>query len=275
MPTLKEIEPAPSAVRFPLMEKPFVGFLLAFICGCLNAWTLMNASTFATVQSGNVASSGIYLATGEWSKFLFAWGSVLAFGMGSFVCGWYMTKVLRKAKPYTPAVVFAEAAILIVMAILWSTGGIPETKVGAQIVCFFVSFVAGAQGNAFHKNHGMLYGNVAVTFVVQAAFNFLMQSFMNRKGINGENNIKWSGIFFSVLLGFAGGGAIGALLNVGLGWEHVADKDGSLINGTPVAGTGWSLLLPAVILIIIGIVASTEVMHAKKSPDPTAGGLIP
>lgn len=27
----------------------------------------------------------------------------------------------------------------------------------------------------FTKNHGMLYGNVAVTFVAQMAFNFLVQ----------------------------------------------------------------------------------------------------
>lgn len=274
MTTYKQIDAHPEAIRFPLMEKPFVGFLLAFVCGALNAWTLMNASTFATVQSGNVASSGIYLATGEWSKFFFAWGSVIAFGLGSFVCGWFMTKALRKAKVYSAPVLYAEGVILIVVAVLWGTGAIPETKTGAQLVCFIVSFVAGAQGNSFHKNHGMLYGNVAVTFVVQAAFNFLMQSFLNKKGINGEPNLKWSGIFFSVLLGFAGGGAIGALINVALGWEHVADKDGTLINGTPVTATGWSLLLPAAITIVIAFVASKQI-HDKVDPDPTAGGLIP
>ncbi|MBS1028900.1 hypothetical protein JK196_11970 [Gluconobacter albidus] len=72
-----------------------------------------------------------------------------------------------------------------------------------------VSFVAGMQGNAFHKDHGMLYGNVAVTFVVQMAFNFMAQSFFKKNGINGESNLMWAGIFFFVLFGFASGGALG------------------------------------------------------------------
>lgn len=65
------------------------------------------------------------------------------------------------------------------------------------------------QGNAFHKDHGMLYGNVAVTFVVQMAFNFMAQSFFKKNGINGESNLMWAGIFFFVLFGFASGGALG------------------------------------------------------------------
>ncbi|PFG18973.1 DUF1275 family protein [Serinibacter salmoneus] len=274
MTTYKQIDSHPEAVRFPLMELPVIGFVLAFVCGTLNAWTLMNAATFATVQSGNVASSGIYLATGEWSKFLFAWGSVIAFGLGSFVCGYFMTTWLRKGRVYTVPVLWAEGLIIALMAVLWATSVIPETKTGAQIVCFVVSFVAGAQGNSFHKNHGMLYGNVAVTFVVQAAFNFLVQSFINKKGINGEPNLKWSGIFFLVLLGFAGGGAIGALTNVWLGWEHDATQDGVLVNGTPVAGTGWALLLPAALTIILALIAGRQ-KHRNLDPDPTAGGLIP
>lgn len=274
MTTYKQIDAHPEAIRFPLMEKPLIGFLLAFVCGALNAWTLMNAATFATVQSGNVASSGIYLVTGEWAKFGFAWASVLAFGLGSFVCGWFMTTALRRAKVYTVPVLLVEGFLVALMAVLWVTSVIPETRTGAQIVCFVVSFVAGAQGNSFHKNHGMLYGNVAVTFVVQAAFNFLMQSFFSRKGINGEPNVKWSGIFFLVLLGFSGGGAVGALVNVGLGWEHVADKDGVLLNGTPVAETGWALLLPALIIFAIAAVAARDVKR-HVNPDPTAGGLIP
>ena len=34
-----------------------------------------------------------------------------------------------------------------------------------------ISFLAGMQENTFHKIDGMLYGNIAVTLVVQLAFN--------------------------------------------------------------------------------------------------------
>ena len=262
----KQIDAHPEAIRFPLMEWPLIGFLLAFICGTLNAWTLMNAGTFATVQSGNVASSGIYLAAGDWTRLGFAWGSVLAFGLGSMICGFFMTSLLKRGREFTVPVLVIEAVVTALVGIMWALGVFGESVNGAHLVCFAVSFVAGAQGNSFHKDHGMLYGNVAVTFVVQAAFNFLGQSFVHPKGINGEPNSRWAGIFFSVLLGFAGGGAIGALLVMGLGW------DSSNKNGTPVLETGWALLLPAAIMAVLAIVAAGK---AKKSnPDPTPGGLI-
>ena len=62
------------------------------------------------------------------------------------------------------------------------------------------------QGNAFHRIDGLLYGNVAVTLVVQLAFNHLMQAaFGNRR-----QHLVQSGLFFLVLLGFSTGGFIGA-----------------------------------------------------------------
>jgi uncharacterized membrane protein YoaK (UPF0700 family) len=69
------------------MEKPLVGFLLAFMAGTMDAWTLGNAQTFATVQSGNVVASGYWLVQGDWPRFGFAFCSILAFGLGSLTCG--------------------------------------------------------------------------------------------------------------------------------------------------------------------------------------------
>jgi uncharacterized membrane protein YoaK (UPF0700 family) len=46
---------------------------------------------------------------------------------------------------------------------------------------FIVSFLVGMQGNSFHRVDGFLYGNIAVTLVVQQAFNHLVQAaFENR-----------------------------------------------------------------------------------------------
>lgn len=70
-------------------------------------------------------------------------------------------------------------------------------------------FAAGMQGNGFHKIKGMLYGNVAVTLVVQLAFNYLMQAFFSKRAADGSSNLYNSGLYFLVLLGFAGGGAAG------------------------------------------------------------------
>lgn len=261
-PTTPIIQAHPETIRYPLMELPLVGFLLAFIAGSLNAWTLANASTFATVQSGNVVSVGYWLSQGDWSKLWFPALSVVAFGLGSALCGVLMTSFLRRGKIMTVPVLVAEAIILVILGILaWVLVNDPivagkaldltvTQSATAHWIAIGVSFVAGAQGNAFHKNHGMLYGNVAVTFVVQMAFNFLVQSAFKKEGIMGTPNIKWSGIFFLTLLGFSGGAGIGFLM------------DREIHNGL-------SIFLSAAIALALVFVS---LRRLEKNVDPTAGG---
>lgn len=240
------IQDHPEKIRFPLMEERVVGFLLAFMAGLMNAWTLYHAQTFATVQSGNVIQSGYRLVQGDWSAFTFAFGSVIAFGLGSALCGVLMSERLRQGRIFTPVVLWFECLALLALAIASRLG-----LVDPHVVAYGVSFVAGTQGNAFHKDHGMLYGNVAVTFVVQMAFNFLAQSLFRKKGINGEPNLMWAGIFFSVLLGFAAGGAIGFFLDM-----RVIDHA--------------SLFLAALVAVGLALRAGSE----PKEADPTSGGMI-
>lgn len=261
-PGVRTIDDHPEKVRFPLMELPLVGFILALMAGVMNAWTLANASTFSTVQSGNVVSTGYYLIQGNWDKLWFPMFSVLAFGLGSAACGILMTTRLRSGHASTRSVLTIQVVLLVILGILAvvMVGGGTNSEhfidfnadhsMAAHWIAFGISFVAGAQGNAFHKDHGMLYGNVAVTFVVQMAFNFLIQSFFKKEGINGEPNIKWAGIFFSVLLGFAGGGAIGFLV------------DKFVFNGS-------SIFLTAIIALVLLFVAQARKF---QNVDPTPGG---
>ncbi|WP_334174041.1 YoaK family protein [Pseudoxanthobacter sp.] len=243
----------PEKIRYPLVERPFIGFLLAFMAGSMNAWTLPNAQTFATVQSGNVVQSGYWLAQGDWEKFTFPFLSVIAFGLGSAFCGILMTTLLRRRVVFTPFILFLQAAMLVV---LWYLAHLkvqdPTAAINPHYLAYAISFVAGMQGNAFHKDHGMLYGNVAVTFVVQMAFNFLIQGLFRKQGINGEPNLYWSGLFFLVLLGFASGGGIGFIIG-----DYVLESG--------------AVLLPAVIALIIGIVALRDARQ-NGAVDPTAGG---
>ncbi|PWJ27447.1 uncharacterized membrane protein YoaK (UPF0700 family) [Branchiibius hedensis] len=265
MSTVEEVEDRSEAGPHPFTEWPWVGAAMAFVAGSCNAWTLFNASTFATVQSGNVASSGIFLADGNWPKFWFAWCSVLSFGLGSLICGILMTKFKDRGRSFSVAVLLSEAVILLILALVvivsdasnnHDTVGLfgQQTSWHGHYIALGISFVAGAQGNAFHKVHGMLYGNVAVTFVVQMAFNFLIQARFKRDGIHGEPNIMWSGIFFFVLFGFASGGFVGSLL------VHWLGGSGSK--------SGWELLLPIVVLIGLAGMAASQ----RTNADPSPGG---
>lgn len=232
--------------RFPLMEERSVGIILAFVAGLMNAWTLHHVHTFATVQSGNVIQSGYRLVQGDWGTFIFAFGSVIAFGLGAALCGVLITSRLQHGRVFTPVVLWFECIVLLLSAITSRM-----ELIDSRVVAYAVSFVAGAQGNAFHKTRGILYGNVAVTFVVQMAFNFLAQSLFKKEGINGEPNLMWAGTFFSVLLAFAGGGAVGFFIDI-----RVLDHA--------------SLFLGAVIVLTLSLRA---IVH-PRSVDPTSGGLI-
>lgn len=259
---VQAIQAHPETVRFPLMELPFVGFLLAFMAGSMNAWTLANAATFSTVQSGNVVSVGYWLVQGDWEEFWFPALSVLGFGLGSALAGVLMTTFLKSGRIMTTGILIGQVVLLVLFGVLALTlvgDGDGNAAVldltathslTAHWIAIGISFVAGAQGNAFHKNHGMLYGNVAVTFVVQMAFNFLIQAAFTKQGINGTPNIKWAGIFFLTLLGFAGGGAIGF-------WA-----DSALTNGV-------SIFIPAVIALVLVFVSFGRKF---QDVDPTPGG---
>lgn len=249
----KVIAESPEEGRFPLVEQPFIGFLLAFMAGSMNAWTLPNAQTFATVQSGNVVQSGYWLAQGDWEKFTFPFLSVIAFGLGSAFCGILMTILHRHGRIFTPFILLLQSTMLFILAYGAHEALVGRANIDPHYIAYGISFVAGMQGNAFHKNHGMLYGNVAVTFVVQMAFNFLIQGLFKKEGINGEPNLYWSGIFFLVLLGFAAGGGIGFLI------------------GGYVLDTG-AIILPATMALIIGIIAFREARREGRAVDPSAGG---
>lgn len=248
--------------RFPLMELTSVGFLLALAAGSMNAWSLANAATFSTVQSGNIISVGYWLIQGDIAKLIFPLAAILAFGLGSAACGVLMTAFQRSGRAYTPGVLLAGTVLLVLLGTLafifvgdgdGRAAGIDLTADHSAVASFIalgISFVAGAQGNAFHKNRGMLYGNVAVTFVVQMAFNFLVQAAFKKEGINGQANLAWSGVFFLILLGFSGGAAVGFA------------ADHFIANGA-------SIFVPALILLALALVA---LGRRSKNVDPTPGG---
>ena len=244
--SFRAIDKHPEEIRFPLMEQPAIGCLLAFIAGLLNAWSLAATQTFATVQSGNVVSAGYYLVTANWPRFGQAIISVLFFGVGSALCGVLITSQWRHKRSFTAPVLFILTGLLVALAALAYTDTMTPI-----LVAWGISFVAGAQGNAFHKNHGMLYGAVAVTFVVQAAFNYLAQAALAKRGINNDPNLRWSGLFFLILASFAAGGAVGVV--------------------TDLAFDGASILLAALITLGIGI-ASVQTLRRQGRADPTPGG---
>lgn len=192
---------------FPVMELPMIAFLLAIAAGSMDGYTYFIGKAFSTVQSGNIILIGQTIATKSWDHLGTVLITILCFGLGSVATGILEVIGVKKKEIWAFEILIIESIILILLGFS-EINGLFETL----HICMIISFLAGMQGNAFHKIDGMLYGNVAVTLVVQLAFNYIVQAFAGQKGA-----LKNSWLYFSVLLGFACGGLIGTLLTVQFG----------------------------------------------------------
>lgn len=185
----------------PLMEWPVVALLLALTGGILSGFTYATVRLFSTVQSGNVVLAGYALDSGANTQWRNAVLAIACFGFGSAFTALLQNLMTERNVDYSQIVLTIEAVILVTLgsAFMWDRWS-PLTY------AFIVSFLAGMQGNAFHRVDGFLYGNIAVTLVVQQAFNHLVHAaFANRR-----THLTQSGIFFLVLIAFASGGFLGA-----------------------------------------------------------------
>lgn len=188
----------------PLMERPAAASLLAAVAGLMNAWTFQRAGSFATVQSGNIVSAGYFAAGGDGRRLGTVLMSIVAFAVGAAVCAVVVGLLSHAGRPYSPLILAAEAVLVAAL--------VPLSQVAPALwVAVAVSAVAGVQGNAFHRDRGMLYGNTAVTFVLQSTASLLGRALIARKAGDGEPHLRPAGVYALVLLAFAGGGAGGFL----------------------------------------------------------------
>lgn len=187
---------------YPVMELPWIAFFLAIAAGSMDGYTYFIGKAFSTVQSGNIILLGQTIATKNWAHFATIAATVLCFGLGAMITGIIEVLGIKKKKVWAFEILLLEAICLVALGFAPING-----LFSAMALCMFISLLAGMQGNAFHKIDGMLYGNVAVTLVVQLAFNYIIQAFAGAK-----DAWKNSWLYFSVLIGFGGGGLIGTVL---------------------------------------------------------------
>ncbi|MGX4686082.1 YoaK family protein [Vagococcus sp. JNUCC 83] len=184
---------------YPVMELPWMAFLLAIAAGSMDGYTYYIGKAFSTVQSGNIILLGQTIATKNWDHFGTVVATILFFGLGSMATAVLEILGVKKKKIWAFEILILEAIILL------GLGFTPINHYFSIVhLCMLISFIAGMQGNAFHKIDGLLYGNIAVTLNVQLAFNYVIQGLTGVK--DGWKNC-W--LYTAVLIGFAGGGLVG------------------------------------------------------------------
>lgn len=211
---------------WPVMERPLPVLALAVAAGTMSGYTFFVAQIFSTVQSGNMIQFGYWLALGDFGRWVPAALAILAFGLGSAATAVVENAAARRQWDHSAPILVFEAAVLGLLGF-----SAVHDRFDPIAVCYAISFLAGMQGNAFHRMEGMLYGNVAVTMVVQMAFNYLTQSLFRAPWSNLSN----SGLYFMVLVGFAAGGFVAAALASAVG-ERTLWLTAALLLATAVAG---------------------------------------
>lgn len=192
---------------YPVMELPWIAFFLAIAAGSMDGYTYYVGKAFSTVQSGNIILLGQTIATKNWQHLSVVALTILCFGLGAMATGIIEVLGIKQKKIWAFEILLVEALLLIGLGFSPINSYFTVTH-----ICMIISFLAGMQGNAFHKIDGMLYGNVAVTLVVQLAFNYIIQAIAGAK-----DAWKNSWLYFSVLIGFAGGGLVGTALTSAYG----------------------------------------------------------
>lgn len=225
----------------PLMQYPIIAFFLAIAAGAFDGYAYFTTQTFSTFQSGNIILFGYTLATDDMTKFFPVVISILAFALGAIATAIIRDALTKRGKIWTFIILaFEVVALIAIIATI-------EFKVfDAHQVVWLLAFLAGMQGNAFHKIGGMLYGNIAVTLNVQLAANYLAETFF--KSNKEKRAVMFNKFFnyFIVLVGFGGGAYLSATLASTLG--------------------GYTLLIA--ILALIGIYVAGRVLHKQNSDLP-------
>jgi uncharacterized membrane protein YoaK (UPF0700 family) len=195
------------------------------------------------VQSGNIVSVGYFLVAGDLGRVGVAAISILAFFVGACVCSVFILWLARRGRAYSVVVLVLEAVLLLVLAAASAIGAVDPWW-----IAWSISFLAGVQGNSFHRETGMLYGNVAVTFVLQSAGSLLGRAMGARIATDGQPHLRPAGAYLLVLAGFAAGGAVG--FAVDLVW------------------VGGSIAVAAVVLAVLALVAVRD--HGPVDPSQNA-----
>lgn len=220
------------------MELPIVAFFLALAAGSMDGFTFFSAGTFSTVQSGNVIQVGFWMADGNWDRLLDVGLAVLAFGAGVTAMVLFKNFATDPGVALSPKILFVEGGAFLLIGMPFIGG-----NMDVLVVAYVVAFLAGFQGNAFHKTADMTYGNVGATLNVQRAFDYLARAIFRFR----QDNLDRSGIYFLILLGFAFGGLIG-----GVGGSHLNQR---------------TLWVPALVLGVLGVIAIRE--SSEREPvDP-------
>ena len=226
--------------RYPLLERPLYAFVLSVLGGLLNAWTFAQAQVFATAQTGNVVMVGYRLMQKDWDAFWQVTVTIATFGAGVMVAAGFMHLTNKNSRRYAPGLQAMITLVLIAALILIRVGDFQ-----AAHVAWVIAFGGGLQANGFRRVDGVPYSSVGMTQGTMQSVAYLADAIFVRTAANGKTNLAMARLHFLALFGFAGGGALGFVV------DHLFE--------------GSSLIAAIIISVALGAAS----VISWRDPDPT------
>ena len=192
-----------ASLRIRRDETVQTALLLAFVGGCLDAYTWIIHGVMANAQTANLVLLWVHGTAGEWEQALHFVPPLLAFTVGVVVAAWMRRAAGDRASAISTLI---EILLLVVVGILHNR--LPELAGTLGI-----SFVAALQTTVFTKVEGVAFSSVMITGNMRQAIEGVFAALSGGRQIGA---LRRSGVITAVCIAFGAGAAVGAYATKGV-----------------------------------------------------------
>lgn len=183
-------------------ERMFVGLLLAFAGGFLDAYTyVLRGGVFCNAQTGNIVLLGVEISAGNWAQASAYLMPILAFVFGVFVTGW-LSNIFHTVHH----IHWRQIVLAVELVILFYIGFLPLTAPSIW-VNILISFVSAVQVTSFRKLEGVAYSTTMCTGNLRTAADYFYRYITTKEKRDRTIMLQ----FLSIILAFIVGAAASSL----------------------------------------------------------------
>ena len=178
-------------------ESRFVGLLLAFAGGILDAYTYINrGEVFATAETGNMVMMGVHLARGIWGEALYYLFPILAFSAG-VLC----TDAMRLRFEAPSASVHWRQPLLLMECLVIALVAFLPLGALDPLANILISFTSAVQIESFRKFEGCACATTMCTGNLRSGTEAMFQWFRTGEVKRLHTAKLYFGLIFAFILG--------------------------------------------------------------------------
>lgn len=217
-------------------ESLIVGYMLAFAGGFLDVYTfLCRGGVFANAQTGNIVLCGVSIARGDMLSVVNYLIPIIAFILGIAV-----SIFVKEKFEHSKIIQWQQISLVVEIISLTVVAFIPCSEINDMIVNVIISFVASLQVQSFR----IIKGNVIATTMCTGNLRSATEAVCGYFKSKDAKELKKSFVYFSVILLFVFGAAVGALIT-------------NLVNYK-------SIFVPCTVLLVVFVLLFTNKRRFKR-----------